>query len=372
MQDGLKLTTYLGERDRIGGRPLADALVDLYARREIRASALFRGIEGFGIGHRLRTARLLSLSEDLPVVSVALDTRERIEALIEEVAAITREGLVTLERARLLGEDAPARSGDLGDHAVKLTVHVGRRERALGRPAYLAVVDLLHRHGVAGATVLLGVDGTLGGTRQRARFFGSNAQVPLMVISVGDGGVIAGVLPELSAMLSHPLLTLERVDVCKRDGVLLAQPREPPALDEAGLAYWQKLSVYAGEQTRHDGEPLYSALVRRLRAEGAAGATALRGLWGYHGDHPPHGEHPWSLRRRVPVLTTTLDTPANARRWFEIVDSMTLRAGLVTSEIVPALRATAPGVQHGGLALARPVWTSRRRDGEGGGGPSRS
>jgi hypothetical protein len=47
-----------------------------------------------------------------------------------------------------------------------------------------------------------------------------------------------------------------------------------------------------------------------------------------------------------------LDTPANMRRWFEIVDEMTGETGLVTSEIVPALRATGPGIEHGGLELA--------------------
>ena len=91
---------------------------------------------------------------------------------------------------------------------------------------------------------------------------------------------------------------------------------------------------------------------RRLRREGAAGATALRGQWGYHGDHLPHGEAFWSIRRRVPVLTMLLDTPANVRRWFAIVDEMTREGGLVTSELVPALRAAGPGVEHGGLALA--------------------
>jgi len=52
--------------------------------------------------------------------------------------------------------------------ATKLTIYVGRGERVAGRPAFLAVVDLLHRHGVDGATVLLGVDGTAHGVRQRA------------------------------------------------------------------------------------------------------------------------------------------------------------------------------------------------------------
>jgi PII-like signaling protein len=100
---------------------------------------------------------------------------------------------------------------------------------------------------------------------------------------------------------------------------------------------------------------LYGALVRRLRLEGAAGATTLRGLWGYHGEHPPHGERFWSVRRHVPAVTVLLDTPANMRRWFAVVDEMTTESGLVTSELVPALRAAGPGIRHGGLTLAEPA-----------------
>ncbi|HEX4187505.1 MAG TPA: DUF190 domain-containing protein [Solirubrobacteraceae bacterium] len=341
MREALKLTTYSGERARHGGRPLADVLMDLYARRQVRTSALFRGLEGFGAAQRLRSARVLSLSEDLPLVTVAVDLRERLARVIEEVAAIAPRGLFTVERARLLEPNGGASEADLGGGA-KLTVHLGRHERAHGRPAYLAAVELLHRHGVAGATVLLGVDGTLAGERRRGRFLASNALVPMMLLSVGDARAIARALPELSAMLSGAQLTLERVQVCKRDGLLLAEPSATPAGAHGGSAWWRKLDVYAGEQTRDGGEPLYNALVRRLRAEGAAGATVLRGIWGYHGEHRPHGEHPWSVRRRVPVLVTVIDTPVNSQRWFEIVDSLTMHAGLVTSELVPALAAREP------------------------------
>ncbi|MDX6664843.1 MAG: hypothetical protein QOG68_1049, partial [Solirubrobacteraceae bacterium] len=179
-QEGLKLTTYFGERDRTGdGRLLADALVDIYERHELQVSAVFRGVEGFGLEHRLQTARLLSLSEDLPIVAVAVDTRPRIEGLIDEVTAAATHGLVTLERARLLsGHVEPVVLPEAPHEATKLTVYVGRQERLSGRPAHEAVVELLHRHGVAGAAVLLGVDGTAHGIRERARFFGRNAEVP--------------------------------------------------------------------------------------------------------------------------------------------------------------------------------------------------
>jgi PII-like signaling protein len=353
-EDCLKLTVYYGERDRADGRFLADALADVFARHELQTSLVMRGVTGFGIKQHMHTDRLLTLSEDLPLVSVAVDTRARIEGALHDLERLRFDGLVTLERARMLsgGLEDVELPPDLGD-ATKLTVYVGRRARAGSRPAYEAVVELLHRRGVAGATVLLGVDGTAHGARRRARFFGRNAEVPLMIVSIGDGRRIAAVLPELGVMLPRPIATLERVRICKRDGRRLAVPRHLPESDPSGLQMWQKLMVYASEQARHDGAPLYSELVSRLREAGAAGATSLRGIWGYHGDHAPHGDAIWQLRRRVPVLTVIVDTPAKIHRWFEIVDELTAETGLVTSEIVPAYRATAPGHQHGGLRLAR-------------------
>jgi PII-like signaling protein len=351
LEDALRLTAYVGERDRADGRLLADALMDAFDRHGARTSVLLRGIEGFGIKHRLQSEGLLTLSEDLPLIAIALDTEARIEPLLEEVCALSRHGVITLERARLASA-SESLVFEPGSDAVKLTIYIGRQEQVAGVAAHVAVVECLRRHGVAGASVLLGLDGTAHGVRQRARFLARNTRVPVMIQSVGESANIASALEEIAGMLSDPTMTLERVRVCKRDGVLLAEPLCPPVLDDAGLAYWQKLVLYASEQSRYDGQSLHSALVRRLRREGAAGATALRGQWGYHGEHEPHGEAFWSLRRHVPALTLLLDTPANTQRWFEIVDEMTAETGLVTSEIVPALRAAGPGIAHGGLGLA--------------------
>lgn len=346
MVDGVKLTTYFGERDRVGGRFLADALAELYAAHDVRTSCVLRGVEGFGARHRLQTERLLTLSEDLPLVSVAVDARERIERLADDVAVLQPGGLVTLERARLLDSPLPAaealppvarapaggpRAG-AGD-ALKLTLWVGRQARAAdGRPAHVAVVDALRGAGVDGATVLLGVDGTIRGARERARFFARNGAVPLMIVAIGETERIAAALPRLSALQPQPLATLERVRVCKRDGVRLAPPHSEAEAD----GMWQKLTVVASERARHDGAPLHAAIVRRLREEGAAGATSLRGTWGYHGDHAPHGDRFFALARRAPVLTVAIDRPLQAERWFSLIDAATARTGLVTSELVPA------------------------------------
>ncbi len=365
----LKLTVYFGERDRVGAQSVADALAGIYAAHRVKASVLLRGIEGFGADRLLRTDRRLTPSEDLPLMAIAVDTAPRIQAVLADAGALRFGGLVTLERAQLL-------TGELDDHdvsataageAVKLTVYLGRHERvpgsgvrgvpgSRGRPgaglAYKAVVGLLRSRGIAGATVLLGVDGTVHGARRRARFFASNAEVPLMVIAVGDRQGIADALPALGELLAQPLMTLERVRVCKRDGVALADPHDLPETDPAGLGIWQLLTVYTGEQSRIDGRPINHHLLAGLRQAGASGATSMRGIWGYHGDHDPHGDSLWQLRRRVPVLTAVVDTPQRSRQWFSLIDGLTRHTGLVTSEMVPAFRATGSELTRGGLRIA--------------------
>lgn len=347
IEDGLKLTTYFGERARSGDRYLADALLDVFGRERLAVSVLLRGAEGFGFKHHRRTDRLLTLSEDLPLVAIAVDGRERVEAVLGEVLSLTRSGLVTLERGRLA-------AGSLGPvelaEPTKLTVYVGRGERVRGMPAYVAVTDLLRRRGVAGATVLLGVDGTAYGVRRRARFLGRNADVPTMIVAVADGRVIAPALAELGALLARPLVTLERVRVCKRDGELLARPHALPGTDEHGLALFQKLTVYGSEQARHHGRPVHQELVRRLRSRGAGGATTLRGIWGFHGDHEPHGDRLLQVRRNVPTVTVVVDRPDRIMASFAVIDELTGERGLVTSELVPA-SAVRP---HDGLHLAQP------------------
>jgi PII-like signaling protein len=359
--DCLKLTSYFGERHRAGGVFTADALLDLYGRSEIATSILLRGTEGFGLRQHLRTDRSLTLSEDLPLVAVAVDTRSRIEAVLEETARLNSPGLVTLERAVLVdgamagpvdGAASPDRlPGDVADSA-KLTVYVGRQERAWRVPAFVAVCDLLYRRGIAGATALLGVDGTSRGRRERARFFSRNANVPMMVVAVGAGERIARVIPELGGLLDNPLLTLERVRVCKRDGQLLATPEALPGTDEHGMALWQKLMIYTSEAARYQGQPIHRAITERLRGAGMSGVTTLRGVWGFHGDHRPHGDRVLSAARRVAAVTIVIDRPERTAAAFAIIDELTAGHGLVTAETIPAMRAAAAGREKGGLRLA--------------------
>ena len=109
--------------------------MDCFARHELEVAALYRGIEGFGIGRRIHTERFPDISTDLPLIAEAIDTREKIESVLPDVHAIIDKGLVTIEHSLLaVGEDArTAEFPDGAGSAGRLTVYCGRGERSAGR-----------------------------------------------------------------------------------------------------------------------------------------------------------------------------------------------------------------------------------------------
>jgi PII-like signaling protein len=102
--DCIKLTSYFGERQRANGTSLADALLNLHVQHDVEASILVRGIRGFGLNRLLRTDISLSLSEDLLLAAIAVGTHPGIDAVLGQTLELNRSALVTVERARLVGE----------------------------------------------------------------------------------------------------------------------------------------------------------------------------------------------------------------------------------------------------------------------------
>lgn len=316
MSDILTLKVYFAERERSGDRFLADAMLDLFEKRAIATSIMLRGIASFGPTNILRSDRSLSLSEDPPVTISAIDTADKITALADDVAALTRRGVITVER-----EGEPAA---IPHDTVRMTLHLGRRHRISGEPAYVAVCAVLHRHGFAGADVYLGVDGTVAGLRHRAKFFSRNNDVPLSIVGVGTGAQADAAVDELRGLLPDAWFKIEPTVLCKNGGQRLAAP----ALPDGGF---HALAVGTSESSLHDGRPIHRELIRRLKASPhASGATVLRGIWGFRGTERPHGDRFLQLARHVPVTTILLDTAANIAASYPIVDELTEHEGLVT------------------------------------------
>lgn len=97
-----RLTIYLGESDTWHHKPLYTELVRRAHAAGLAGASVFRGIEGFGTSSEVHTTRLLSLSEDLPVAVVIVDTPERIESFLPQVDEVVAEGLVTTDEVTVM------------------------------------------------------------------------------------------------------------------------------------------------------------------------------------------------------------------------------------------------------------------------------
>ena len=100
--DAMLLRIFLGEDDRSDGRPLYEALVVKAREMHLAGATVLRGPMGFGRSSRLHTAKILRLSEDLPVVVEIVDAEARIHNFLEAIEPIMKSGLVTLERVQVL------------------------------------------------------------------------------------------------------------------------------------------------------------------------------------------------------------------------------------------------------------------------------
>lgn len=100
--EGKLLRIFVGESDRWHGKPLYEEIVRLARQQGMAGATVLRGLEGFGADSHLHTARILRLSEDLPIVIEMVDTEERIDAILPLLDPMIAEGMITVERVHIV------------------------------------------------------------------------------------------------------------------------------------------------------------------------------------------------------------------------------------------------------------------------------
>jgi PII-like signaling protein len=105
--EATKLTIYIGDSDKHGRKPLHLAIVELLHDEGISGATVLHGIEGYGAHKQIHTARILDLSGDLPVVIVAVDLPEKIEAVLPKLDEMIGQGLVTREDVQIVYSRPP-------------------------------------------------------------------------------------------------------------------------------------------------------------------------------------------------------------------------------------------------------------------------
>jgi len=96
------LRIFIGEADKFEGKPLYEVIVNLARKKGMAGATVLRGVMGFGADSRMHTAKILRLSEDLPMIIEIVDKPERIQDILPELDNMIKEGLVTLETVNVI------------------------------------------------------------------------------------------------------------------------------------------------------------------------------------------------------------------------------------------------------------------------------
>ena len=106
-EEGVLLRIHIGENDRCDGTPLYEAIVLKAREMHLAGATVLRGPMGFGASSRLHTAKILRLSEDLPLVIEVVDAPDKIDAFLDVLQGMMDSGLVTLEKVKVLQYGRP-------------------------------------------------------------------------------------------------------------------------------------------------------------------------------------------------------------------------------------------------------------------------
>jgi len=101
-EEGKLLRIFIGEQDKWEGVPLHEAIVQAARKEGLAGATVLKGCMGFGANSRLHTAKLLRLSEDLPMIVEIVDGEEKINAFLPKLDEMVKEGLVTVEKAHVI------------------------------------------------------------------------------------------------------------------------------------------------------------------------------------------------------------------------------------------------------------------------------
>jgi hypothetical protein len=114
LEDAEILRIFIGESDKCCGRPLYEVIVETARKRGLAGATVVRGTLGFGAHSMLHTAKVLRLSEDLPMVVEIVDAVAKIEAFVPELDKMVAGGLVTIEKVKVIMYGKGEEGGELG------------------------------------------------------------------------------------------------------------------------------------------------------------------------------------------------------------------------------------------------------------------
>jgi PII-like signaling protein len=215
--------------------------------------------------------------------------------------------------------------------AKKVTIYINEDTRHHLTALHDAIMTFLLHHGVSGATA----------TRAFSGFGAHHAlhttkvevmaeHLPIRIEFIETAEKVEEVLPTLYDMVSDGIIEVQDTTVVKAPRKPQAAEPKAPHVRQAGRA--QLLRIFLGEADRWHDEPLYDAIVKKLRMMEVAGATVYRGILGYGAKGHEHKKSFFHVSRDMPIMISVIDTPEKIAAAAAAVEGMLEDGLLVISE----------------------------------------
>jgi uncharacterized protein len=220
-----KVTISVGEDQQYHGHALYAAVLDFLFYRGVSGATVVRGIAGFGADHKMHTARILRMTENLPVKIEFIESQEKCDEILPKLHEMVGAGLIEVQDTLILKtEEAPARSesralappAKRAGKAKLMRIFIGENDKWRDKPLYEALVESLRANEIAGVTVYQGILGYGANRRihqQKALHLSHDR--PIMLSIVENEEKLRAFLPVLDDMVKQGLVVLSDVDIIK-------------------------------------------------------------------------------------------------------------------------------------------------------------
>jgi PII-like signaling protein len=219
-----KVCIYVSEDQQYHGNSLYAAILDYLFYRGVSGATVLRGIAGFGGGHHMHTARILRLSENLPIKIEFIDTSEKVAELLPKLTEMAGTGLIDVQDTTILKPSGPSTEAEpksappmkLEGKARLMRIFIGESDRWRDKPLYRALVECLRANDIAGVTVYRGIMGY--GANRRVRKNaprGISKDAPIVLSAVDTEEKLRRFLPLLDDMVGGGMVVLSDVEIIK-------------------------------------------------------------------------------------------------------------------------------------------------------------
>lgn len=219
-----KVSIYVGEDQQYHNRALYSAILDFLFYRGVSGASVVRGIAGFGADHKMHTARILRLTENLPVRVEFVESPEKVDEILPKLHEMVGTGLIEVQdttvvkpsQASAEKPEAAQRPAKREGKAKLMRIYIGENDKWHDKPLYEALVESLRANDIAGVTVYQGILGYGANRRihqQKALHLSHDRPIMLSIVDSEDK--LRAFAPVLDDMVAQGLVVLSDVDIIK-------------------------------------------------------------------------------------------------------------------------------------------------------------